>query len=241
MGSSGQLEQVLLNLVVDAEKSAAEAAEKTIIVSTSLLAKRVLVEILFPTRSADVHRTDVVDGDPAGSGALGLSVCRGIVQSHGGEFRVVRVSPTQARFDVELPVLEFPSGAAGDLFEGGRQLTVLVVEPDTKVQRQLVQLLGGRGDRVVPVSSAEEGADMVERLRFDMVLCSVRLPGLNWVEFFERIHRHVGGLALLTDGFTDQPVRSFRGGEALTLSKPIDEAELQRLCRSVEERVAVND
>ena len=241
MGSSGQLEQVLLNLLVDAEKSAAEAAEKTIIVSTSLLAKRVLVEILFPTRSADVHRTDVVDGDPAGSGALGLSVCRGIVQSHGGEFRVVRVSPTQARFDVELPVLEFPSGAAGDLFEGGRQLTVLVVEPDTKVQRQLVQLLGGRGDRVVPVSSAEEGADMVERLHFDMVLCSVRLPGLNWVEFFERIHRHVGGLALLTDGFTDQPVRSFRGGEALTLSKPIDEAELQRVCRSVEERVAVND
>lgn len=243
MGSSGQLEQVLLNLLVDAEKSAAEASEKTIVVSTSLLAKRVLVEILFPTRSADVHRTDVVDGDPAGSGALGLSVCRGIVQSHGGEFRVVRVSPTQARFDVELPVVEFPSGsgAMGDLYEGGRQLTVLVVEPDTKVQRQLVQLLGGRGDRVVPVSSAEEGADMVERLHFDMCLCSVRLPGLNWVEFFERIHRHVGGLALLTDGFSDESVKTFRGGEAFTLSKPIDERELQRICRTVEERVAVND
>lgn len=243
MGSAGQLEQVLLNLLVDAEKSAAEATEKTILISTSLLAKRVLVEILFPTRSADVYRTNVVDGDPAGSGALGLSVCRGIVHSHGGEFRVVRVSPIQARFDVELPVVEFPSGsgAPGELFEGGRQLTVLVVEPDTKVQKQLVQLLGGRGDRVVPVSSAEEGADMVERLHFDLVLCSVRLPGLSWVELFERIHRHVGGLALLTDGFTDQSVRSFRGGEAFTLSKPIDERELQLLCRSVEERVTVGD
>ena len=241
LGSAGQLEQVLLNLLVDAEKSAAEAAEKTIMVSTSLLAKRVLLEISFPTRSADVHRTDVVDGDPAGSGALGLSVCRGIIQSHGGEFRVLRVSPTQARFDVELPVVDFLLGdSSGELAESARQLTVLVVEPDGRVQRQLVQLLGARGDRVVPVSSAEEGVDMVERLRFDMVLCAVRLPGLNWMEFFERVQRHVGGLVLLTDGFDDDAVRSFRGGEALALSKPVDERDLQRICRNIEERATVN-
>ena len=242
LGSAGQLEQVLLNLLVDAEKSAAEAAEKNILVSTSLLAKRVLVEISFPTRSMEQHRTDVVDGDPAGSGALGLSVCRGIIQSHGGEFRVLRVSPTQARFDVELPVVELASGAAsGELSESGRQLTVLVVEPDTRVQRQLVQLLGARGDRVVPTSSAEEGVDMVERLRFDMVLCAVRLPGLNWLEFFERVQRHVGGLVLLTDGFNEDVARSFSSGEAFTLSKPIEERELQRICHSVEERAAVNN
>ncbi|HLG95472.1 MAG TPA: hybrid sensor histidine kinase/response regulator [Bryobacteraceae bacterium] len=243
LGSAGQLEQVLLNLLVDAEKSAAEASDKTILVTTSLLAKRVLVEISFPTRSSDVHRTDVVDGDPAGSGALGLSVCRGIIQSHGGEFRVLRVSPTQARFDVELPVVEFGSGtsAGGELGDSSRQLTVLVVEPDSRVQRQLVQLLGTRGDRVVPVSSAEEGADMVERLRFDMVLCAVRLPGLNWMEFFERVQRQVGGLVLLTERFNEDVLRSFRGGEAFALSKPIDEAELHRICRNIEERAAVNN
>ena len=243
MGSAGQLEQVLLNLLVDAEKSAAEAADKTILVSTSLLAKRVLVEISFPTRSMEVHRTDVVDGDPAGSGALGLSVCRGIIQSHGGEFRVLRVSPTQARFDVELPVVE--SGGAGvypgELPDSGRQLTVLIVEPDGKVQRQLVQLLGARGDRVVPVSSAEEGVEMVERLRFDMVLCAVRLPGMHWVELFERVQRRVGGLVLLTDGFNDAAAKSIRGSEVYTLTKPIDERELHQVCRGVEERAAVNN
>jgi len=155
---------------------------------------------------------------------------------------VLRISPTQARFDVELPVVEFAAGAGspGELAEAGRQLTVLVVEPDTRTQRQLVQLLGTRGDRVVPVSSAEEGADMVERLRFDMVLCAVRLPGLNWVEFFERIQRHVGGLVLLTDRFNDDVAQSFRG-EVLTLNKPIDESELQQICRNVEERAAVNN
>jgi CheY-like chemotaxis protein len=83
--------------------------------------------------------------------------------------------------------------------------------------------------------------DVVERLRFDMVICAVRLPGLNWVEFFERVRRQVGGLVLLSDGFNNDLGRSFAGGEALVLNKPINEAELQRICRTIEERAAVNN
>jgi len=237
MGSRGQLEQVLVNLLADAEKATLEAREKTIAVSTSLLARRVLVEIAYPTRSSEFQRTDGLDSDQAGSGALGLGVCRGIAQSHGGEFRVVHVSSTQARFDIELPVVE--TRRVGPEPQGGsRQLTVLIVEPDNKVQRQLVQLLGVRGDRVVPVSSAEEGADLAQRMRFDMAICAVRLPGLNWVEFFERVRHQVGGFVLVTDGIDTDLARAFQGGEGFVLSKPIDEAEVHRICRTVEERAA---
>jgi len=238
MGSRGQLEQVLLNLLVDAEKSATETGEKNIAVSSSLLAKRVLIEISYPTRSSEFQRSDGVDGDPAGTEALGLGVCRGIVQSHGGEFRMVRTSLTQARFDVELPLVE-TRGASVELQHGNRQMTVLIVEPDTKVQRQLVQLLGHRGDRVVPVSSAEEAGDLVQRVRFDMVICAVRLPGLNWVELFERVRHQVGGFVLLTDGYDNHTARAFQGNEGLVLSKPLDEAEVHRICRTVEDRAAV--
>ncbi|HTB18288.1 MAG TPA: GAF domain-containing protein [Bryobacteraceae bacterium] len=239
LGSPGQLEQVLLNLLVDAEKSAAEARDKVITVSSSLLAKRVLVEISYPLRSPDT-RGDSTDGDHTGSGALGLGVCRGIVESHGGEFRVVRTSPAQARFDIELPVIEArQSGGASELSEAIRQLTVLVVEPDAKVQRQLVQMLGNRGDRVVPVSSAEEGLDIVERLRFDMVICAVRLPSLNWVAFCERVRLRVGGFVLLTDAFNSDVGRAFRNSEGFVLSKPVDETDLHRICRAVEDRTSL--
>jgi C4-dicarboxylate-specific signal transduction histidine kinase len=243
MGSHGQLEQVLVNLLADAEKAAVEAREKTIAISTSLLARRVLLEIAYPTRSSEFQRTDGLDSDQAGSGALGLGVCRGIVQSHGGEFRVVHVSSTQARFDIELPVVETRriGVASGAEPQGGsRQLTVLIVEPDIKVQRQLVQLLGVRGDRVVPVSSAEEGADLAQRMRFDMAICAVRLPGLNWVEFFERVRHQVGGFVLVTDGLDTDLARAFQGGEGFVLSKPIDEAEVHRICRTIEERAVMS-
>jgi signal transduction histidine kinase/CheY-like chemotaxis protein len=240
LGSPGQIEQVLLNLLVDAEKSAAESRDKVITVSSSLLAKRVLVEIAYPTRGPD-NRGDSTDGDHAGSGALGLGVCRGIIEGHGGEFRVVRTAPGQARFDIELPVIEARQDSSGpsQLSEAIRQLTVLVVEPDGKVQRQLVELLGNRGDRVVPVSSAEEGLDIVERLRFDMVICAVRLPGLNWVQFCERVRLRVGGFVLLTDAFNSDVGRAFRNSEGYVLTKPVDETELHRICRAIEDKTSL--
>jgi signal transduction histidine kinase len=242
MGSPGQLEQVLLNLLVDAEKAAAEAREKLITVSSSLLARRMLVEVSYSTRSNEFQRLDAADAEHLGSGALALGACRSIIQSHGGEFRSVRVSPVQARFDIELQVMETRSSgaAAGASLAGrSRHLNVLVVDPDAKVQRQLLQLLGERGDRVVPVSNAEEGVDLVQRMRFDMALCAVRLPGLNWVEFFERVRYQVGGFVLLTDGFDTDLARAFQGSEGFVLAKPIDEAEVLRICRAVEERAGL--
>jgi signal transduction histidine kinase len=243
MASSAQLEQVFLNLLVDAEKSATEAQEKTITVSSSLLARRLLVEISCPVRSPDSQKADSAEADHAGSEALGLGVCRGIIQSYGGEFREVRLSPSQVRFEVELPMMETASAGLADASgtaEEGRQLTVLVVEPDTKTQRQLVQLLGGRGDRVIPVSSADEGADVAQRLRFDIVICTVRLLGLNWVEFYERVRYRVGGFVLMTDGFDQSLGRAFKNGEGFVLTKPIEEAELLRICRTIEERITVS-
>jgi len=242
MGSPGQLEQVLLNLLVDAEKSAADAREKSITVSSSLLARRMLVEIAYSTRSSEFQILDGADGEHLGGGTLALGACRGIIQSHGGEFRAVRVSPVQARFDIELPVVEARASgiAAGTVIPGrSRHLTVLVVDPDAKVQRQLLQLLGDRGDRVVPVSNAEEGVDLVQRMRFDIALCAVRQPGLNWVEFFERVRYQVGGFVLLTDGFDTDLARAFQGSEGFVLSKPIDEEEVLRICRVVEERAGL--
>ncbi len=242
LGSQAQLEQVFLNLLVYAEQAAIEDPDRLIQISTSLLARRVLIEIGYGCEPAEVRKADPFENGGSEKGAMGLGFCRSMIQENGGDVRFVRGGAGQCRFEVELPVMESAQGRPGTSIEEARfvrrQLTALVVEPDTKTQKQIIQLLGKRGDRVVPVSSAEEAIDLAQRLRFDLTLCAVRLPGLNWVEFFERVRRHVGTFVLLTQGHDPDLNKAFHHGEGFVLSKPLDEKLLNGICDGVADRTA---
>jgi CheY-like chemotaxis protein len=116
-------------------------------------------------------------------------------------------------------------------------MTALVMEPDETVQRQLLALMTSRNYRVVPVRSADEGIDLAQRMRFEVAFCSVRLPGLNWVELYDRVHSQVGAFVLVADGYDPELALSFRGEGRFVLSKPIEEAQLDRILEWVENMV----
>jgi CheY-like chemotaxis protein len=247
LGSQGQLEQVFLNLLVHAEQALAEAPEKTIAIRTSVLAKRVLVEIAFtaPSRSPDAEETAAI-----------LGVARSVIAVHGGEVRLIE-EPT-ARFEVELPLsskertspyyqappvaslsAKLVEAPAGPAVETSRRLTALVIEPDDAAQRQLLGLLAGRGYRVVPVDNSDTGLDMAHRMRFDAAFCSVHAPGLNWVELSERMQSRTGAFILMSDGDDQELSADFEGDGRFVLSKPFQEAELARALRYVEHPMAM--
>ncbi len=243
MGNQSQLEQVMLNLLVHAEQCLAESPVKTISVSNRVIGRRALVIIEYSDLTQTNDPGDPFEQQTTGSD-LGLQVCRAIVQGHGGEIRLLRNLPTGCRFEIELPLHQYrQSGLNGTVSAPGNTsrrashaLTILVVEPDVPTQRKLLGILSARGHRVIPVSSAEEATEMAQRLRFDITFCSVRLPGLNWVEFFERIRRQIGAFVLLAEGHDSELSRAFKGGDGYLLSKPLDEAETQKLLLTIEER-----
>ena len=80
-------------------------------------------------------------------------------------------------------------------------------------QRRLVAALAERGHRAIPATNAEQAADLVQRMHFDAVFCSSMLPGLNWLELYRRIRRHVGFFALLADTPDPSPPESSRAGK----------------------------
>jgi len=231
LGSHGQLEQVFLNLLVHAEQSLASAEHRELFISTSLLARRVLVAISYSGTESGIHRDPFLDPSSPEAGALGLGVCRGIIQSHSGEIRFVRTSGSASRFEVELPVVQLEPRPGPDAApeRGAKQWTALIVEPDPNVQRQLLVHLSARGCRVVPAGPPEEAARMVDRMRFDIVFCSVRLSGMNWLEFFEHVRQRVGVFVLLTEGYDSDLARAFQTGDGHILRKPVDEKELAAL------------
>ncbi len=242
MGSQGQLEQVFLNLLVHAEQSLGTAEHRELYVSTSMLARRVLTAISYSGTEIVIRRDPFADLHSAEAGALGLGVCRGIIQSHGGEIRFVRVSGSASRFEVELPVAQTSPGLTSSpgAERGERHWTALVVEPDLAVQRQLLVRLSAKGCRVVPVPQPEEAAQLVERMKFDLLFCSVRLDGSNWLEFYERVRHHVGAFILLTEGYDSDLARSFHAGDGRILRKPVDEKELENLLADLEARAEKN-
>lgn len=236
LGSRGQLERVFLNLLVHAEQALADAAEKKLTVGLAVLGRRALVEITYsatapPTRSPE-ERTE--------TGVLIEGVVRGIIQSHGGETRLVRLGDAGSRMEVELPLAPDRPGARPGLLGESftpRLATVLLVEPDAAARERLLALLGRRGYRVVPVASAEQGVGLVERLRFDLVFCAAQLPGLNWVEFHENVRNRIGAFILMTQGYDPELGRNFAGSEVHLLPRPIVELELERLLLSLEQSV----
>jgi GAF domain-containing protein/CheY-like chemotaxis protein len=230
LGSQGQLEQVFLNLLVHAEQSLAEVNPKIITIRTSVLAKRLLVEIAFnaPPEARKPEDTAAV---------LGLT--RSVIAGHGGEVRLVEKGNSEQHFEVDLPLApkeraaSAPSGVR-PVYESPRSMTGLVIEPDEAAQRQLTSLLAARGFRVVPVADADTGLELAHRMRFDAAFCSVRAPGLNWVELSERMHSRIGGFVLLADGYDAELAADFEGEGRFVLPKPVQEPELERILHALD-------
>lgn len=233
LGSRGQLEQVLLNLFAHAAQTLDTVVPRHIDVATTLLARRATVEISWAT-SGDDAAMDTSSADACGG--LGLDVCRGIIHSHGGDVRLGQPAAGVARFEIELPIAEIRDVEPQEgprARTARRQLTALVVEPEAASQKQLVAAFTKFGHRVVPVTSAEEGADLVDRLRFDLTVCTSRLPGLSWSDFRDRVRSSVSAFVLLTDSYDASMSRL--SADVLMLKKPIEETELQKICDALSE------
>src|SRR5205823_4419396 len=162
-----------------------DAPEKRITVRADVLAKRVFIEIGY---SAPLQREAnpgaLAESDVSVSGevsALGLDICRSIVAGHGGELHV-STSGQHSAFEIELPGV--PAGQLAvkalpvEPNRPVRRWTALLLEPEEFVERRVMEWLANRGYRVVPVRSSEEGLDLVQRMRFDVVFCSTELRGL---------------------------------------------------------------
>jgi CheY-like chemotaxis protein len=229
LGSEGQLEQVFLTLLVHAEQALAEAPQKLITVRTSVLAKRILVEIAFT--SAPVSRKTVET-------ASVLGVTRSVIAGHGGEVRLIEKSNADPRFEIELPISAkertMPVATAAAASGPRRDLTVLVIDNEESTQRQILACVSARGARVVPIDNADTGLDLAHRMRFDVAFCSVHAPGLNWVELSERLHSVVGAFVLISDRVDPELAIDFEGEGRFVLSKPVQESDVARVLDSLE-------
>ncbi len=105
-----QLQQVLLNLIINAIEamSASDAGSRRLLISSAKSdSNDVSVEVQdsgpgFHRASAEQIFQAFYTTKPAGLG-MGLSICRSIVEAHGGQLRAAAADPTGAIFTFTLP------------------------------------------------------------------------------------------------------------------------------------------
>jgi len=226
VGVQGHLEQVILDLLVYAEQSAARSSAKNLMIASSRLGGRIVIEIAYSTDQPD----------NAAFNGSGMDIRRGLIQGHGGEIRF-RTQSGSAAYEVDLPLApgsERGNGVATTPREASRPLTVMLVDSDATDQRQLMGLLAARGHRVIPVT-AEQSAETAHRLRFDVVIWAVRPGGWKWSEFHERLRLVVPAFVLVSDGYDAEFAQSLEESGGFLLARPIQTTELDRMLEELDQ------
>ncbi len=225
---AGQMDQVLINLAVNARDALPKGGQLSIRTANVPLSAADLP--LHPEgRSGSFVCLSITDNGTGmsrdilahifepffttkeqGKGTgLGLSTVYGIVKQHDGWITVYSEPGHGTTFRIYLPALvaetpAHPSDAlAPAVAAPGRDERILIIEDDPLVRRMTQQMLNRHGYRAVAASSCAEAQAMYNGL-FDLVLSDVILPDGNGLDLVRQLQLQRPGLrCILTSGYAD--------------------------------------
>jgi signal transduction histidine kinase/CheY-like chemotaxis protein len=246
-GDAQQLQQVLLNLVVNAEHAVRDRPQPRIVVRLGPGAGVVRLAVEDNGPGVPDDRLEAVfepffTTKPEGEGTgLGLSVSRGIVAAHHGRMWVERASLGGARFVVELPASPgappaaapaVAPSASGDAAQPGA--AVLVVDDEPANRNSLGRLLQRLGYRVRVAPGALEALATIEQETPDAIISDVHMPGLDGAGFYKVLAERGPALAARTafmsgDAGEDPVCRHLIERGCVILRKPFELSELQHV------------
>jgi DNA-binding NtrC family response regulator len=116
--------------------------------------------------------------------------------------------------------------------------TLLLVDDDPDVQRAVGDYFERIGYEVARAGTGEAALEMYERLRPDVVILDLHLPGVTGLEILERLRASGASVLLLTgQGDIETAVRAMQLGAENFLTKPVDMTLLAAATLRVAEKV----
>jgi len=173
-------------------------------------------------------------GDATGPGGLGLAICKGLVEAHGGRIRADSDGLGRgARFTFTLPAADDGAARARPaLAERGRGqeagAPVLVVDDDPQALRFVRQALRAAGYAVVETGEAAKVAELIRAERPCLVLLDLMLPGTDGIALMEQVPELADLPVIFISGYgRDETIaRAFERGAADYIVKPFSPTEL---------------
>jgi PAS domain S-box-containing protein len=247
-----QVQQVLLNLIINAEQAMLSANGRGILVVRTWhdpAEEAVVLEInddgpgipddLQP-KIFDPFFTTKEVGQGTG---LGLTVAYAIVHEHGGRIRLESRLGRGASFFVELPVgggghlSEVTSRLGQSKDEPGRGGSILIVEDEAALAAAVADALQDAGYVVTHAADGEDAIGLIKRQAFDLVICDLKMPRLDGQQFHASLVRAVPALSkrvifVTGDVAGTQAERFLEASGCRWLEKPFRLADLLKAVRA---------
>ena len=240
-----EIQQIVLNLLLNAEQAIQLSGQGSrIAVRTYSAGRQYVLEIADdgPGVGADVRGRifePFFTTKEVGQGTgLGLSIAHGIAAAHGGALELCDAG-AGACFRLTLPshaeVPAVPPPALPPVREAAAP-RALIVDDELPVRRLLVRLLQRRGFEVVEADSGAAALAIAGGATLSLVLCDVRMPGMNGVDLYRELSRKDPKLGR-TFVFITGDKSALEIEEALrnvpTLEKPFTAADLHNVLARV--------
>jgi PAS domain S-box-containing protein len=229
----GQLEQILVNLAMNASDAMPEGGELRL--RTGAEGETAWMEIADSgagmTEGVKARIFEPFFTTKAGGNGLGLAVVHGIVSHHGGRVSVSSAPGRGTLFRVALPLVRQPrAGTAAPAAPGGseplaagRGERILVVEDEDVARTSLVEMLTLLGYEAAGVCAGEEARSLPAAPAYDLLLTDFILPGIDGVQLARELRTAWPELRVIVmSGYSeDEALRSGVGrGEMRYLQKP---------------------
>ncbi len=252
----GQIEQVMLNLVVNARDAMPNGG--TITVETSVVdadgkvqsasgrAMRLTVTDtgvgMTPETQARIFEPFFTTKEVGKGTGLGLSTVFGIVQQSGGHIEVISEPGLGTTFQILWPAVAAASGAQSDVAAKVKQQrgseTILLVEDDDAVRALASGVLRRLGYQLLEARDAQDAFAVARDYpsNIDLLLTDVVMPGENGLVLSRRLSMARPSMRiLLMSGYTDEEIlrRGLREPGTAYLQKPFTPEGLGSKVRAV--------
>jgi two-component system cell cycle sensor histidine kinase/response regulator CckA len=256
-----QIEQVVLNLVINAREAMPDGG--TLVIRTGNVhldeahtcshpespeGPCVLLEVadtgggMDETTRFRLFEPFFTTKNAKGGTGLGLATVYGIVKQSGGDILVHSVPGRGSSFKIYFPASEEPAAekpaSTAPRSEGGHGETVLLVEDEQPLRILVRQMLESNGYTVI---EASDGSDALRRVNandgpIDLLLTDMVMPRIGGGELAERLRSMRPGIPVLfMSGYAEEmTVRNGLGQNRVEyLTKPFTSAALKRKIREL--------